>query len=275
MIQRRQWQRTFELASSSTTMSLGNPVHSAQGNLLSIPGTPARDRDKHPFPSSQSPLRQPMSSSLSNAAFTSSSIQISPQTMSVDALLKQHVASPDSRTAALEQAVNDRNVLSAQNAQLWKLIEKQRAGYNQILKELERIRGERDGYRSKLVALGALPNGSERRQKASIDRASKPSLDLSTDNPSAMSPSQTQNTFLVQRHNSDDTGHFTLSVNHLLPLNFFNRLRSHNTKCLLPSSTARFPLTGTAHSSFCRDCFWCTNTIRSNTTDSTKSTDSY
>ena len=129
--------------------------------------------------------------------------------MSVDALLKQHVAAPDPRTTALEQAVNDRNVLSAQNAQLWKLIEKQRAGYNQILKELERIRGERDGYRTKLVALGALPNGSERRQKPSIDRASKPSLDLSTDSPSAMSPSQTQNTFLVQRHNSDDTGHYT------------------------------------------------------------------
>jgi len=127
--------------------------------------------------------------------------------MSVDALLKHHAAAPDPGTAALEQAVNDRNVLSAQNAQLWKLIEKQRTGYNQILKELERIRGERDGYRSKLVALGALPNGSERRQKPSIDRASKPSLDLSADNHSTVSPSQTQNKFIVQRHNSDDTGH--------------------------------------------------------------------
>jgi len=123
--------------------------------------------------------------------------------MSVDALLKHHAAAPDPGTAALEQAVNDRNVLSAQNAQLWKLIEKQRTGYNQILKELERIRGERDGYRSKLIALGALPSGSERRQKPSIDRASKPSIDL----PPAISPSQTQNKFLVQRHNSDDTGH--------------------------------------------------------------------
>jgi len=47
-------------------------------------------------------------------------------------------------SAALEHAVNDRNVLTAQNTQLWKLVEKQRTGYNQILKELERIRGERD-----------------------------------------------------------------------------------------------------------------------------------
>jgi RalA-binding protein 1 len=140
---------------------------------------------------------------------TSSSIQISPQTLSVDVLLKQHATAPDPKTTALEQAVNDRNVLSSQNAQLWKLIEKQRAGYNQILKELERIRGERDGYKSKLLSLGALPS-SERRQKRSIDRASRPSIDLPTNGPS---PSQTHNRFPVQRHNSDDSGHFAISVN--------------------------------------------------------------
>lgn len=56
--------------------------------------------------------------------------------------------------AALESAVADRNVLSGQNTQLWKLIEKQRAGYSQILKEIERIRGERDAYRHRLHVLG-------------------------------------------------------------------------------------------------------------------------
>jgi len=136
-------------------MSSTNAAHSGQGPHLSVPSTPARDRDKHVFPSSShsqpspTPSLRHTTSSVSNnfPAGTPPSIQISSQTVSVEALLKQHASASDPRTAALEQAVNDRNVLSAQNAQLWKLIEKQRAGYNQILKELERIRGERGGKR--------------------------------------------------------------------------------------------------------------------------------
>lgn len=48
----------------------------------------------------------------------------------------------------------DRNVLAGQNSQLWKLIEKQRAGYTQLMKELERVRGERDAYKSRLQVIG-------------------------------------------------------------------------------------------------------------------------
>ncbi|KAJ7604045.1 hypothetical protein DFH06DRAFT_923779, partial [Mycena polygramma] len=70
--------------------------------------------------------------------------------LSLDALLSAHAAAQDPKLAALDQAVAERNVLSSQNAQLWKLIEKQRTGYNQILKELERVRGERDSYKAKL-----------------------------------------------------------------------------------------------------------------------------
>ncbi|KAH7105815.1 RhoGAP-domain-containing protein [Auriculariales sp. MPI-PUGE-AT-0066] len=46
--------------------------------------------------------------------------------------------------AALDAALAERNMLSSQNAQLWKLIEKQRASYANAVKDLERIRGERD-----------------------------------------------------------------------------------------------------------------------------------
>ncbi|KAJ7355502.1 hypothetical protein DFH08DRAFT_647963, partial [Mycena albidolilacea] len=73
--------------------------------------------------------------------------------LTLDALLNAHAGAQDPKLASLDQAVAERNVLSSQNAQLWKLIEKQRTGYNQILKELERVRGERDGYKSKLTAL--------------------------------------------------------------------------------------------------------------------------
>lgn len=46
--------------------------------------------------------------------------------------------------SALEIVLNDRNVLSAQNIQLWKLVEKQRQVHSTVSKELERVRAERD-----------------------------------------------------------------------------------------------------------------------------------
>ncbi|EIW58705.1 uncharacterized protein TRAVEDRAFT_29197 [Trametes versicolor FP-101664 SS1] len=76
------------------------------------------------------------------------------QLLAVDGLLAAHAGSPNPPLAALETAVGERNSLSAQNTQLWKLIEKQRSGYNHIMKELERMRGERDLYRGRLQSLG-------------------------------------------------------------------------------------------------------------------------
>ncbi|KAF9523051.1 hypothetical protein CPB83DRAFT_863513 [Crepidotus variabilis] len=201
----------------------GGALHPGSQNL-SVYSTPVKggDRDRHPFPLSANPspassTRQTTSSSVSgsfpslpsSATAPSSSIQISPQTLNPEALLQQHGSASDPKMAALEQAVNDRNILSAQNSQLWKLIEKQRAGYNQILKELERIRGERDGYKSKLAAVAGLPNGSssgERRQKTTSERGSRPSLDLpsATSSPASAHPSS-HSRGPLPRHNSDDT----------------------------------------------------------------------
>ncbi|RDX39529.1 hypothetical protein OH76DRAFT_1327868, partial [Lentinus brumalis] len=70
--------------------------------------------------------------------------------LTVDGLLAVHEGTPNPMLAALESAVSERNNLSSQNTQLWKLVEKQRSGYNHIMKELERLRGERDLYRSRL-----------------------------------------------------------------------------------------------------------------------------
>lgn len=74
----------------------------------------------------------------------------SQQTSTLESLLSQYASAADPKLAALEQAITERNNLANQNQQLWKLIEKQRAGYNQILKELERVRTERDNYKSKI-----------------------------------------------------------------------------------------------------------------------------
>lgn len=140
-------------------------------------GTPSRDRDRLPFPKSSHPspapsTRQTTSSSTSANLSLSSS---SPTLSTVEALLKDHAASPDPTSAALETAVNDRNVLAAQNTQLWKLVEKQRTGYNQILKELERIRGERDVYKNRLITLnGGQSTTSDKRHRTTTVKSVPP-----------------------------------------------------------------------------------------------------
>ncbi|KAI0091783.1 hypothetical protein BDY19DRAFT_991457 [Irpex rosettiformis] len=74
--------------------------------------------------------------------------------VTVQALLHRHEGSHNPPMAALDDAVQERNMLSSQNAQLWKLIEKQRTGYAQLMKEIERVRGERDVYRNRLQVMG-------------------------------------------------------------------------------------------------------------------------
>ncbi|KZV85703.1 RhoGAP-domain-containing protein [Exidia glandulosa HHB12029] len=55
-----------------------------------------------------------------------------------------------SHAAALDAVLAERNGLSQQNAQLWKLIEKQRASYTNAMADLARIRAERDKAISRL-----------------------------------------------------------------------------------------------------------------------------
>jgi RalA-binding protein 1 len=95
----------------------------------------------------------------------------SSQPLAADALLRAHSAAQDPKLAALEQAISERNSLSAQNSQLWKLIEKQRAGYNQLIKELERIRAERDAYKVKL-GINNNPSKRDKKHKLSITQQS-------------------------------------------------------------------------------------------------------
>ena len=175
-----------------------------------VQGTPSRDRDRHPFPQSAQPSPAPSSRQITSSAphlplssSPSPSVQASPQTTTVEALLKQHVAASDPMSAALEHAVNERNVLTAQNAQLWKLVEKQRTGYNQILKELERIRGERDVYKNRLITLnGGQNTSSDKRHRTTSDQ--KQSLDTSSQTGSMSAIPQIKHP--QARHNSEDTG---------------------------------------------------------------------
>lgn len=110
------------------------------------------------------------SHSTSTSSVSSNALPTPTVHVTVEALLRQHANSADPRSAALDQVVNERNTLSSQNAQLWKLVEKQRAGYNTILKEFERIRGERDSWKSR--ALGN-SEGSEKGSSSKADRTPK------------------------------------------------------------------------------------------------------
>ncbi|KAJ3485485.1 hypothetical protein NLJ89_g11896 [Agrocybe chaxingu] len=202
-----------------------NPPPAVQ-SVLSTPSP--RQRQRSPSISTDS---TPVSSSL---------IQVSPTPLTVEGLLKQHATASDPKAAALDQAISERNVLSSQNTQLWKLIEKQRAGYNQILKELERIRGERDSYKSKLSALNAVPNGSSsKQQKSSTERTSRPSLDTVTSQTS--STSQSRQTYT--RHNSDDSSATPRTSQYPQHLHSSRSFDSRSSENVLPSTPRLQPPT--------------------------------
>jgi RalA-binding protein 1 len=114
--------------------------------------------------------------------------------------------------AALESAVSDRNGLAGQNAQLWKLIEKQRAGYSQMLKEIERVRGERDAYRHRLHVLGESTNAvlkaHKERERREEKEGSLKSAALHTHVQHSESSGSLDPRQRVQRAHTDDIGQF-------------------------------------------------------------------
>lgn len=148
--------------------------------------TPTRERHHSSSQSSSSPMSarpqtSSSSSSIPSAASLVSSTATNPTTqpIALDALLAQHADAPNPTLAALEQALSERNVFSGQNTQLWKLIEKQRSGYNQVLKELERIRAERDAYKCRLQAAG-LSIELGKKEKGKVLRPSASNATMST-----------------------------------------------------------------------------------------------
>jgi RalA-binding protein 1 len=96
------------------------------------------------------------SSSTSSITVPPAGLATNPTTypISLETLLATHANAPNPTSAALDQVLSERNVLSTQNTQLWKLIEKQRAGYSHVLKEIERVRSERDTYKVRLQEAG-------------------------------------------------------------------------------------------------------------------------
>ncbi|RDX54349.1 hypothetical protein OH76DRAFT_1086068 [Lentinus brumalis] len=167
----------------------------------SVPnGTPVRDRShRSDYPSSATSSPATMRS---NASFSNTPPPNPPnpaganpapsnnQLLTVDGLLAVHEGTPNPMLAALESAVSERNNLSSQNTQLWKLVEKQRSGYNHIMKELERLRGERDLYRSRLHHSGENTDALLRAHRAKEKAEGKDSSLRSAPSHSQLKPSE-------------------------------------------------------------------------------------
>ncbi|KAG6819972.1 hypothetical protein H0H93_006875 [Arthromyces matolae] len=130
---------------------------------------------RHPAISGSASSSHSSSFSTSQTPATSTSASNKDRPLTSAYLLKVNADAHDPKLAALEQAVTDRNALSSQNAQLWKLIEKQRAGYNQILKELERIRGERDALKAHINSQGTTARNDRRHRGSDTDKMTKKS----------------------------------------------------------------------------------------------------
>ena len=134
-----------------------------------------------------------------------SSSQTNPQP-SLEAMLSAHEEAENPALNALEQSISERTLLSSQNAQLWKLIEKSRGLYTESQKNLERVRMERDAYKARLLMLGentdAIARGHKEREKQLKPSVSSNGIRQGSDKPSSQSSASAR----PSRHQSADTG---------------------------------------------------------------------
>ena len=132
--------------------------------------------------------------------------------LTLSGVLSSYTSTPNPPMAALDHVISERNVLSSQNSQLWKLVEKQRSGYSQILKELERVRSERDIFKARLTSLGENPDQILRKQKSNKGNHSGNALKSSSshsglrsdDHPKVNAPEDPRKA--ATRHQSEDSG---------------------------------------------------------------------
>ncbi|KAI9464570.1 hypothetical protein BJY52DRAFT_1249989 [Lactarius psammicola] len=147
--------------------------------------------------------------SFATRPLASSSTMASSQTsqqIPLEAMLSAHAGAENPALSALEQSLSERNLLSSQNTQLWKLIEKSRGLYSESQKNLERVRMERDAYKARLLALGESPDavarGYKEREKQLKPSSSSNGMRQGSDKLS----SQGSGSARPARHQSADTG---------------------------------------------------------------------
>ena len=120
--------------------------------------------------------------------------------LTVESALSAHADTENPALSALEQSITERILLSSQNAQLWRLIERSRGLYTESQRNLERVRMERDAYKAMLLKLGENPDAIARGHRAREKQLkSSPSSNGMRQNSEPHPARPTQ-------HQSDDTG---------------------------------------------------------------------
>lgn len=80
-------------------------------------------------------------SAVRNQAANGTNSQTASSPITIDSALKSANGDP---LTALDMVLAERNMLSTQNASLWKLVEKQKSLFNSAQKELDKVKAERD-----------------------------------------------------------------------------------------------------------------------------------
>lgn len=182
--------------------------------------SPSSQMSRSSIHPSFSPIRIAASSSSSATLGASSSSGTAPpiptgSAMTMEAAMASHLGMPNPVHSALETILSERNQLSSQNAQLWKLIEKQRSAYSRMLKDLERIRNERDSYKARLQT-SAPPDIKS--LKGSVSSSHMHSHSYEKERPSmesqasGSSHSNLNPRMGIVRHQSDDPGVYLCST---------------------------------------------------------------
>ncbi|KAG8694775.1 hypothetical protein FRC08_008272 [Ceratobasidium sp. 394] len=167
-------------SSSTTTLAPTPPPPSTLANTTPSKTTP---RSVAPRQSAQS-----VSSTSSNPAVSQSSQKSLEQVLAT-------TSPPGDLQSALVTLLEERNNVVQQNAQLWRIIEKQKASLASASKDLERIRAERERYRRLFEEMTtASGSGSERERRPAGSRV----------HPTIRTVSQTRAP--VSRQQSDDGG---------------------------------------------------------------------
>jgi RalA-binding protein 1 len=140
--------------------------------------------------------------------------------LTLESVLSAHADVENPALSALEQSISERILLSSQNTQLWKLIERSRGLYTESQRNLERVRTERDAYKAMLLKLGENPDAIARGHRAREKQLkSSPSSNGmrqgSEPHPSEPHPSPSSGPARPTRHQSADTGVHRFVVLHL------------------------------------------------------------
>ncbi|KAG8724902.1 hypothetical protein FRC09_012314 [Ceratobasidium sp. 395] len=187
-------------SSSSTTLAPTPPPPSTLINTTPSK-TAATSRPVAPRQSAQS---------VSSTSFNSPANQSSQKTL--EQVLTM-TSSPGDLQSALMALLEERNNLVQQNAQLWRIVEKQKASLATASKDLERIRAERERYRRLFEETTASGSGSERERRPTGSRSS------TRVHPAVRVISQTHT--LMSRHQSDNVAIGGLpTVAAVSPMNF-------------------------------------------------------